>query len=53
MNKTWVVLAAFIAAIFFFICAVFGADIGMTDFELLAAGLLSMAAGFLIERIPG
>ena len=53
MSKATVVIAAFIAAIFFFVLTVFSIDIGnFTAIEEVAAGLLSMAAGFLIERLP-
>lgn len=53
MSKATVVIAAFVAAIFFFVLAVFSVDLGdFTQLEQVAAGLLSMAAGFLIERLP-
>lgn len=50
MNKSWIVLAAFAAACFFFAMAVFTIDIN--GVLLVPAGLLSAAAGFLIERLP-
>lgn len=48
--KPLVVLAAFGAATFFFALAVF--DVVLGDVNLVPAGLLSLAAGFLIERLP-
>ena len=48
--KALVVLAAFIAAVFFFAMAVF--TVNVADILLVPAGLLSLAAGFLIERFP-
>lgn len=50
MPKNTVVIVAFIAAIFFFALAVF--DVTLGDVNLVPAGLLSLAAGFLIERLP-
>ena len=48
--KALVVIAAFAAAVFFFAMAVFTVNIG--DILLVPAGLLSAAAGLLIERLP-
>ena len=50
MSKATVVLAAFVAAVFFFVCAVFSIDLGSVP--LVEAGLLSGFAGFLLERVP-
>jgi hypothetical protein len=50
MSKATVVLAAFAAAVFFFALAVFTVNLG--DVLLVPAGLLSLAAGLLIERLP-
>ena len=53
MTKATIVIAALIAACFFFVLAVFSVDIGdFNPIQEVAAGLLSMAAGFLIERLP-
>lgn len=49
-NKKLVVAVAFAAAAFFFTFGVFDWSLGDTD--LLFAGLLSMAAAFLIEHLP-
>jgi len=49
-HRSHLVLAAFVAAVVFFVCAVFDWSLGSTD--LIAAGLLSMAAGFVLERAP-
>ena len=51
MHKTAAVLAAFAAATLFFALDVF--DLTLSNVHLVPAGLLSLAAGLLIERIPG
>ncbi len=43
-------LAAFVASAVFFGLAVF--EVTVEDINLIAAGLFSMALGFVIERIP-
>lgn len=50
MNKTYLVVAAYAAAVFFFAMAVFTVELG--NLNEVAAGLLSLAAGFLVERLP-
>lgn len=48
--KPYLIMAAFAAAVFFFLCAVAGWDLG--NLNEVAAGLLALAAGFLVERLP-
>lgn len=50
MSKATLVLIAFAAAVLFLALAVFTVNLG--DVLLVPAGLLSAAAGFLIERLP-
>ncbi len=50
MTKATIVIAAFAAACFFFALAVFSVTLG--DVLLVPAGLLSLAAGCVIERLP-
>lgn len=48
--KQLLALAAFIAALVFFLIAALGGTLG--DVNLIAAGLTSLAAGFVLERLP-
>lgn len=49
-SKAHLVLAACAAAVFFFACAVFTLDLG--NLNLIAAGLLALACGLVLERLP-
>lgn len=50
MTKTSLSLVAFVIAAVFFALDVITVQIG--DMNQLAAGLLAMAVGFLIEKLP-